>query len=135
MVDFDPARGHLPYRTQRLTRPDGSKGPLQSEVESWVLDAKDCGRGRFYPTRVVTFSPDRGGPAVHAWETVVRSVDADFKPAADTFDYKPADRTGVIYFRPKFNPSLTLPAGATLRPDDLPGLVKQLKAKLPDPER
>ena len=132
VVDFDPARGHLPYRSQVLDRSDDGKGPLRVTNEAWVLDAKDCGKGRFFPTRVVDYWPYKHDePMVDVRETVVKELDADFKPTPATFVHRPPDHTGVIYSRSKVCPSISLAAGEAIRAEDLPDLVKRLKAKLP----
>ncbi|MBX9584199.1 MAG: hypothetical protein K2X87_28200 [Gemmataceae bacterium] len=126
VVDFDPARGHLPYRVQMLAPPFKAKGPLRVVGEAWVLEAKDCGKGRFFPTRVVHVSPSFGGETtVDAWETVVRSIDPDFKPTPETFEYRPPAGTGVIYLRAGASPSIGLAPGEVITPESLPDLVKR----------
>ncbi|MBX9583681.1 MAG: hypothetical protein K2X87_25545 [Gemmataceae bacterium] len=133
VVDYDPARGYLPYRVQRLSRPEGTNVPLQLEVESWVTEAKDCGKGRFFPTRVVTVSPVGDGTStVLFWETLVKSVDPDFKPTPETFAYRPSAGTPVIYFRSGLSPGFELDRSEAIRPSDLPSLVERAKLRLPN---
>lgn len=133
VVDFDPARGHLPYRTQVLYRLGGANKPLRVVYEAWVPEAKDCGKGRFFPTRVVSVSvPEGDKPGVSVWETAVRSIDPDFTPARDTFEYRPPVKGGhVVYSRGQVYASVGIGPDEVFTPESLPGVVERLRAKLP----
>ena len=127
VVDFDPARSYLPLRTEVWNTGAGPKGSAELLTTSWLIDAKDCGGGRFFPMRSVTITtPDSNSHSWCVWETSVTSLDADYRPPSTAFEYKLPKGTPLLHFRSDRQPMLSLKQDETITPENLTQFLSRM---------
>ena len=133
-IDYDVARGYLPIRIARWVEPTKDGEPRRNVHEVWVTEVKDCGKGRFFPTRhVLCYVPDAPGSKVSVSELVVRSVDPDYEPTVEDFTFTLPAGLPVIFFRSNQAPKFTPRQDETITPADLPKLFEMVELKQRDP--
>jgi hypothetical protein len=129
---LDPARGHLPCRTVVSETSTGGSRPASSTWEFWLLDAKDCGRGRFFPIRYVFFSHHAGQErGYRLFDLVVTELDPDHTPTREDLSVDLPAGTGLYLHRQPEGASLTLDRNTTIHVDDLPAVISDLESRLP----
>lgn len=133
-LDLDPARGYQPLRDiSRWTQPDDpSKRQYVNEV--WVTEIKDCGKGRFFPTRVVlVMPPAEAGGKFNVSEIVVRSVEPDYQATEADFTFTLRAGTPVVFFRGDRAPFFVPRRDEAITPEDIPKLIEMVKLKQKNP--
>jgi hypothetical protein len=130
-IALDPARGHLPCRVVcSMTRPDTGEQAVLCEV--WLLDTRDCGRGRFFPTRFLFISyPHGNDPRFRVSEYKVTDLAVDCTLTREDLSVDLSTGTSVILSHPEGRSSVILAQNTSLHADDLTELVVGLEAQLP----
>ncbi len=133
---LDPSRGHLPCRGV-LAAAHANGDEQATGHEFWLLDAKDCGRGRFFPTRFVWVSSPRekGGGQFRVTEYAAAELIVDRVPTREDLSIELPAGTTLALSHPDGRPSFTLQRDTAIHPDDLAGLVADLEARLPPQSR
>ncbi|HVK19139.1 MAG TPA: hypothetical protein VM533_19560 [Fimbriiglobus sp.] len=123
---FDPARGHLPVR---MVASDG----ISPQSEVWLLEARDCGGGRFFPTKYVSFHhPRTSDRPLDMRLYVVTELDPDYTPTREDLTVTlPAGTQVSLQLQQSsvWPRSFGLPT--TLHADDLSAVTANLEAQAP----
>jgi hypothetical protein len=123
---FDPARGHLPARMAASDR-------ISPPSEVWLLEARDCGRGRFFPTKYISFShPREPAEPFDVRLYVVTELDPDYTPTREDLTVALPAGTQVslqLQQTSVWPRSFGLPT--TVHADDLPAVVAGLETQQP----
>jgi hypothetical protein len=125
---FDPSRGYLPARIAEQTHGWPEKKP-HSPHQTHLLEAKDAGKGRWFPMHVVNIRvpPEAGAQVdvvdVRVTELVVDKVSKEDLsidvPAGTGVTWSDVSVDGLCHFRLRQDEKLT--------PDDIPRLEEMLK--------
>jgi hypothetical protein len=128
---LDPARGHLPAYSSMdgnsLATLDG-----RPYYQTYLLAARDCGNGRWFPERVLSVRALMGAGMAHLIEEMrVTDLDLTRPPEGALTVTLPAGALVIsdADFRKKFR----LGSAQTIRPRHLPELEAELDATVPPP--
>lgn len=123
---FDPARGHLPARA--IMSDDGD-APYH---EVWLLEAADCGNGRYFPTKFISFNYPRGEEKMFTVRLyAVTELDPDHTPTRDDLSVNLPAGTAVGMSRDQHIGWIFLQRNTTVHVDGLPAVAADLDSRLP----
>jgi len=124
---FDVRRGYLPLRVVRRVYPPETA--QQYDRVTYLLDAKECSKGRWFPMHTVTVFVQPTQKRVDITEIRVKELDVENKPTTEDFTLElPA---GTKIERPNEDPeyrSFRLRRNERITPDDIPRLLRMLDA-------
>jgi hypothetical protein len=118
---FDPTRGYLPVRINRAL-----VGKEQDGTQIRILAARDCGKGRWFPERIVSATPKPDGSGVRLNEMLVLELDTDHRPSPEEFAIALPGGTTVKRRDGQLG-GIKLQEDEVIRASDLPDLFERVR--------
>lgn len=119
---LDVQHGYLPRQIIRYAYPD-YKDEL---VHSYLLEEKECSRGRWFPMHTVVLLAPAKRP-VSVIDIRVTDLDVDSRPKPNEFTLTIPARTEIKNARDDLHQAFFLKQEERINADDIPGLFKKLQ--------